>query len=117
MTRVMTPRYRCDFCGRSKASARSAREHESHCFKNANRVPYSGELSEREYRPSGPDDDDWPDDEEWEWPGAGKIFKDGAWVDLPACDIKALHKMKPRERIAVLWPYVPTEQDDSPIEF
>ena len=106
MTRVMTPRYRCDFCGRSKASARSTREHESHCYKNANRVPYQGELSFREYRPSGPDDDEWPDDEEWEPPDGDKIFKDGTWVDLPPCDRKSLFAMPPRLRIATLWPAV-----------
>lgn len=104
MNRVKVIRYQCDFCGRKKAKRSAMLDHERHCFKNAGRIPYEGEMSDYGYR-AGPDDAEWPPEEGWEWPGSRMIFRDGQWVTLPKeANLDELCALAPRYRIEHLWP-------------
>jgi hypothetical protein len=67
-------RWKCDYCPKSGQVRSRIALHEKHCFRNPDRSPWLGELT-----------DCMNADETW-WPGEGKIWNGARWCDVPGYD-------------------------------
>ena len=76
MTPIRVTRYRCDYCGRSWSKQQPVRAHEPHCYRNAERVPRVGELSNTLHEAAQWLPHPWH-------PGAGKMWDGERWVAVP----------------------------------
>lgn len=99
MKRVRVLRYQCEYCRRLFPRKGRAERHETHCFKRDDREPWPGEITSARSEgtlvdygeepfggnaPPGLSWFEWTEHKEmpsW-WPGAGKIWDGGQWLDL-----------------------------------
>ena len=109
MRTLRVTRYGCDFCRHSRSSAEAIKQHQLHCFKNPNRIPYDGEIT-KPWICFG--DESEPPEDAWEHPGDGKIWTGTEWIAVPGYTYNkwpdfsgvTLDKMPPLTRLATLFP-------------
>lgn len=81
--------YRCPHCDRIYLSRSWAKHHEKHCYKNDDRVPYTGELHDENYPNSG-----HPKDILF-----AAIWDGSVWVELTAGQASCLAKWNAQDRL------------------